>query len=72
MNQVEICQTKDKQTQVEVKFEEETVWLSQKQIAVVFGTKIPAINKHIKKILSRGELKAEATISKIEIVQTEF
>jgi prophage antirepressor-like protein len=71
MNQIEIYQTKDRQTQVEVRLDGETIWLSQKQIAAVFGTEIPAINKHIKNIISSGELKAGATISKMEIVQTE-
>lgn len=71
MNQIEIYQTKDKQTQVEVRLKEGTVWLSQKQIATVFGTEVPAINKHIKNILKGGELKANATISKMETVRTE-
>lgn len=71
MSQVEIYQTKDKQSRIEVKLDGGTVWLSQKQIASVFGTEIPAINKHIKNIINSGELKAEATISKMEIVQTE-
>ncbi len=71
MSQIEIYQTKDKQTGVEVKFEGDTVWLNQKQIASVFGTEIPAINKHIKNIIKSGELKAKSTISKMEIVQTE-
>ncbi len=71
MSQIEIYQTKDKQTGVEVKFEGDTVWLNQKQIASVFGTEIPAINKHIKNIIKSGELKANSTISKMEIVQTE-
>ena len=66
-----IYQTRDHETRVEVKFEEETVWLTQKQIASVFGTEVPAINKHIKNILKDKELLAEATISKMEIVQKE-
>jgi len=37
MNQIEIYQTKDKQTQVEVNFQEDTVWLTQKQMAELFG-----------------------------------
>jgi hypothetical protein len=36
MNQIEIYQTKDKQTQVEVSFQEETVWLTQKQITTLW------------------------------------
>ncbi len=71
MSAIVIYQSDDQQPQVDVTFEGETVWLSQKQIALVFGTKIPAINKHIKNIVSDGELAASATISKLEIVQKE-
>ena len=71
MNQIEIYQTKDDQTQVEVRFNGGTVWLTQKQISAVFGTEIPAVNKHIKNIIKEKELRPEATVSKMEIVQTE-
>ncbi len=71
MNEVEIYKTADNQTQIEVKFDRDTLWLNQKQIAEVFGTEVPAINKHIKKILNEGELQTGATISKMEIVQNE-
>ena len=70
-NKVEIYTGQDNTTQVEVKFEQDTVWLSQKQIASLFGTKVPAINKHIKNILTDGELQSDSTISKMEIVQRE-
>ena len=71
MNQIEIYQTKDDQTQVEVRFNGGTVWLTQKQISAVFGTEIPAVNKHIKNIIKEKELRPEATVSKMEIVQME-
>ncbi len=70
-NQIEIYQSNDGQTQIEVKFREETIWLTQKQIASLFGTEIPAINKHTKNIYKDGELKADLTVSKMEIVQFE-
>ena len=57
--------------QVDVKLEKDTIWLNQQQIANVFGVRIPAINKHIKNIYSEGELQKTATVSKMEIVQTE-
>ncbi|WP_220182790.1 virulence RhuM family protein [Sphaerisporangium album] len=47
-----------------------TVWLSQAEMAHLFDTGIPAINKHIANLLEDGEL-TEATISKLEIVQQE-
>ena len=49
----------------------ETIWLTQKQIAELFGTEVPAISKHIKNIFSTGDLQAKSTISKMEIVQIE-
>lgn len=70
-NQIEIYQNNDGQSHIEVIVRDETIWLSQKQIASLFGIEVPAINKHIKNILNDGELKPDATISKMEIVQTE-
>ena len=56
MNQIEIFQTKDKQTQVEVSFQEETVWLTQKQITALFGKDRTVITKHIRNIFKEKEL----------------
>ena len=70
-NKIEIYQTKDNKTEIKVHFDNETLWMNQKQIAEVFGTKIPAINKHINNIINEGELRPEATISILEIVQKE-
>jgi hypothetical protein len=55
---------------IDIVYDKETFWLSQKKLAELFGTGIPAINKHIKNILDDGELD-DSTISKMEIVQTE-
>jgi len=57
--------------QVNVFFKDETVWLTQKALAELFGVGIPAVNKHLKNIFESGELTAEATISKMEIVRSE-
>jgi len=54
--------------ELKVAIEKENIWLNQKQIAELFGTKVPAINKHIKNILDDNEL-TSSTISKMEIVQ---
>ena len=56
---------------VEVFLNEETVWLTQKAIAQLFGVNIPAISKHLDNIYESGELSREATISILETVQTE-
>ncbi|MCK6543329.1 virulence RhuM family protein [bacterium] len=61
----------DSSREVEITYRDETIWLTQSQIADVFGTEVPAINKHIRNIISSGELKPGATISKMEIVQSE-
>ena len=50
MNQIEIYQTKDKQTEIEVKFEEETVWLSQLQLVELFKSSKANISEHLKSI----------------------
>ena len=46
--------------------EEETVWLTQEQIAILFGTKRPAITKHLNNIYNSGELEKESTCSILE------
>ena len=50
---------------------DETVWLTQKAMAELFGVEIPASSKHLTNIFAEGELEAEATLSKMEIVQQE-
>lgn len=73
MNTGEIIlyQTSDGQTAIDVRLENETIWLTQKQIAELFGTEVPAISKHIKNIFSTGELQEKSTVSRMEIVQIE-
>ena len=55
---------------IEVRVEGETVWLTQKMMAQLFGVEVPAIIKHIANILAESEL-TEATTSKMEVVQQE-
>jgi len=71
MNEVVIYKTKDHQTQVEVKFEDDTVWLSQRQMAQLFGKNIMTINEHLKNIYVDGELEEMSTIRKSLIVRNE-
>lgn len=61
----------DEAVKLEVRLEDETVWLTQAQIAELFGTEVPAISKHIRNIIRSGELEKEATVSKMEIVRLE-
>ena len=57
--------------QLEVRLQDETVWLNQQQIAVLFGTQRQAITKHLKNIFESGELERQATCSILELVQKE-
>jgi hypothetical protein len=57
--------------ELNVSVEQNTIWLTQKQIADVFDVKIPAISKHIKNIYKDNELNELSTVSKMEIVQNE-
>jgi hypothetical protein len=56
---------------VEVILNDETVWLSQKSIAQLFGVQVPAISKHLKNIFESGELEKDSTIYILETVQQE-
>jgi hypothetical protein len=47
---------------------DETVWLTQKGMAALFGVNIPAVSKHLQNIYEEGELRREATVSKMEII----
>lgn len=56
---------------VEVYFEDETFWLSQRRMADLFGVEVQTVNYHLKEVFESGELDPGATIRKIRIVQTE-
>ncbi|HAU5760139.1 MULTISPECIES: virulence RhuM family protein [Morganellaceae] len=59
------------EVKVEVLLSGETIWLTQKRIAQLFGVGVPAISKHLDNIYDSGELQREATISILETVQQE-
>jgi len=61
----------DETIRLEVRVENETVWLSQAQMAELFGTKRQAITKHLLNIYECDELKKEATCSILELVRKE-
>ena len=58
-------------TTLEVRFENETVWLTQQQIAELFGVRQPAISKHISNIYASGELDEGSTYSILEYMGNE-
>ena len=61
----------DGELELKVSVKEETIWLTQKQIAEIFEVNIPAISKHIKNIYKDNELNQFSTVSILEIVQNE-
>ncbi|MDW7681771.1 MAG: RhuM family protein, partial [bacterium] len=70
-SQILIYQTEAGDTKIEVRLQDETVWLTQKLMAELFQKDIRTINEHIKNILDEGELDADPTIRKFRIVQQE-
>jgi hypothetical protein len=56
---------------VEMRYEDENIWLTQKLMAELYGVSVPAINQHLKRIFGDNELSKEATIKKYLIVQSE-
>ncbi len=61
-----IYTSEDGTVSLDTKLENETIWLTQKQMAELFGVKTPAISKHLKNIFNEGELKEEVVISILE------
>ena len=66
-----IFQAEAKEQGIEVMYTEETIWCTQKAMAALFDVGVPAISKHLANVFETGELKEEATISKMETVQQE-
>jgi hypothetical protein len=70
-SQIIIYQTENGETKLDVRFQDETVWLTQKLMAELFQTSIPNINIHLKNIFEEGELEENRTIKDFLIVQKE-
>jgi hypothetical protein len=66
-----IYQARDGSTRIDVRVEEETVWLTLLQLSALFQRDKSVIAKHIRNIIAEGELEEEATVAKIATVQTE-
>jgi len=66
-SQIILYQTEDGQTRVEVRFEHENVWLSQKLMADLFGTTVANINIHLKNIFQSRELGQNSVIKEFLI-----
>lgn len=70
-NKIVIYQTEDGKTQLDVKLENETVWLTQAQLVQLFDSSKANVSEHIKHIYEDGELTADSTVRKFRTVQTE-
>lgn len=71
LSNILLYKTKQGETRIEVIFNSETFWMSQKRMADLFGVDVRTINYHLGQIYESGELTKEATIRKIGIVQSE-
>ena len=71
MNKVIIYKTNDDHTQVEVRFDQDTVWLNRQQLSVLFDRDIKTIGKHINNVFKEGELEETRTVAKFATVQKE-
>ncbi len=66
-----VAATGDSNESIEVRYEDENIWLTQKMMATLYDVEVSTINEHIRKIYDDCELSQEATIRKFRIVQTE-
>jgi death-on-curing family protein len=71
MNQIEIYQTKDKQTHVEVRFEEDTVWLNQSQLITLFQRDQSVISRHLSNVFKEGELDKKSNMHFLHIANSD-
>ena len=66
-----VASTGEHQDSIEMRYEDENIWLTQKMMAALYDVTAPTINEHIKKVFADSELQPEATIRKFRIVQSE-
>ena len=62
--------TPNGEVKIDIRFEDETFWLTQKKLAALFDVEVHTINYHLKEIFKSGELSEDSTIRKYRIVQT--
>jgi hypothetical protein len=66
-----VASTGEQSDSVEMRYEDENIWLTQKMMATLYDVGLSTINEHIRTIYADGELTKEATIRKFRIVQNE-
>ncbi len=68
--EIAIYQTRDKKIELEVKLQQETVWLTQAQVAMLFRADRSVITKHINNIFKSKELEEKSNVQKMHIANT--
>ncbi|PJK10681.1 hypothetical protein CO614_07725 [Lysobacteraceae bacterium NML120232] len=68
---IEIYRSADGQAQVEVRFEQETVWLSQAQMVELFGRDVSVISRHIRNAITEGEIDEKSNLQKMQIASAD-
>jgi hypothetical protein len=66
-----VAATGNAQSSVEMRYEDENLWLTQKMMATLYDVSVPAISQHLKRIYADNELEREATVKQYLMVQTE-
>ena len=56
---------------IEVRYEDETIWLTQKLMAELFSVTVPTVNEHLRNIFDSGELDADSVIRKFRITASD-
>lgn len=69
--EVLIYQTSEKEVEIQVRFEEETVWLRQDEIAKLYGKERSVITRHIKKIFADKEVDKKSNVQKMHIANSD-
>lgn len=64
-SEILIYQNQEGNIKIDVQLQDETVWLSQEQMATLFGKSKSTINEHIQNIYKEGELEKEGTLQKV-------
>jgi hypothetical protein len=70
-SEILIYQTEDGQTKIQTRFENETVWLTQEQIVILFQRDQSVISRHIKNVFGEGELDRESNMQKLHIANSD-
>jgi hypothetical protein len=70
-NKIIIYKTEDGKTKIEVKLDQETVWLSQKQMAELFDKDVRTVNEHIQNVFEEGELEQNSVIRNFRITASD-